>query len=315
MARKEDILALIRNDLSVRDLYGRLSKRSYDRFGFLDGYPKQNHSLYEFLAELYRDMDILLGPDGPFPIAVLGLEEPAKAYPNKILGNLISRSPKKYLLLWATLIQACLVSFVLILLPLFTLRRVRVSTCFKFQAGFYFLALGLAFLFIEIVFIQKFILFLNHPIYATAIVLGSFLFFAGLGSGYSKPFSKLCKKEGYSAIFVSILGITFYTIAFMLLSPFLFQSLLSLAPLVKGTLSIILIAPLAFCMGMPFPLGLSKVALSVPGIIPWAWGINGCASVLSAILATILTIHLGFNMVLGLAVILYLLAAAALQKD
>ena len=67
-------------------------------------------------------------------------------------------------------------------------------------------------------------------------------------------------------------------------------------------------------MGMPFPLGLAQVAKQAPDLIPWAWGINGCASVLSAILATILAIHFGFTVVVGLALALYGLAAAMLYR-
>ncbi len=46
-------------------------------------------------------------------------------------------------------------------------------------------------------------------------------------------------------------------------------------------------------------------------LIPWAWGVNACASVVAAILATVLAIHLGFGAVIVLAVVLYALAAAA----
>ncbi|MDH3934067.1 MAG: SAM-dependent methyltransferase, partial [Gammaproteobacteria bacterium] len=73
-------------------------------------------------------------------------------------------------------------------------------------------------------------------------------------------------------------------------------------------ISITLIAPLAFCMGIPFPLGLSQLAEQAPGLIPWAWAINGCASVISAILATLLAIHLGFSTVIAVALLLYALA-------
>jgi hypothetical protein len=74
---------------------------------------------------------------------------------------------------------------------------------------------------------------------------------------------------------------------------------------IKIILSIILIAPLAFCMGMPFPLGLSRLGVIYPGLVPWVWGVNGCASVLSAILATLLAIHLGFSIVIIIALIFY----------
>ena len=71
-----------------------------------------------------------------------------------------------------------------------------------------------------------------------------------------------------------------------------------------------LIAPLAFAMGMPFPLGLASVAAQDETLLPWAWGVNGFASVVAAILATVLAIHLGFNAVVLLALLLY--GAAAL---
>jgi hypothetical protein len=63
-------------------------------------------------------------------------------------------------------------------------------------------------------------------------------------------------------------------------------------------------------MGMPFPLGLARVGRELPQLVPWAWGINGCASVVSAVLATLLAIEFGFTVVVALAVALYLVAAA-----
>ena len=63
-------------------------------------------------------------------------------------------------------------------------------------------------------------------------------------------------------------------------------------------------------MGMPFPLALSRVAVHRPDLVPWAWGINGCASVLSAILATLLAMSLGLRAVLLIALALYIIAAA-----
>jgi hypothetical protein len=63
-------------------------------------------------------------------------------------------------------------------------------------------------------------------------------------------------------------------------------------------------------MGMPFPLGLRRVAEQAPDFVPWAWGINGFASVVSAVLATLLAIHFGFTIVIVLAMIIYIAAAA-----
>jgi hypothetical protein len=74
-------------------------------------------------------------------------------------------------------------------------------------------------------------------------------------------------------------------------------------------LSLALIAPLGFFMGMPFPLGLTRVSAQAPALVPWAWGVSGCFSVISAILATVLAIHFGFTVVVLLAAIFYLAAA------
>jgi hypothetical protein len=84
-----------------------------------------------------------------------------------------------------------------------------------------------------------------------------------------------------------------------------------------------LIAPLGLAMGLPFPLGLGRVAKQAPNLVPWAWGINGSASVVAAVLASLLAMDLGFTAVLALALGLYATAAflfgrsrtAALQAD
>jgi hypothetical protein len=97
-------------------------------------------------------------------------------------------------------------------------------------------------------------------------------------------------------------------VLYALMLPGLFGALAAAPGAVKIAISAMLIAPLAFLMGMPFPLGLDVVASRAPAWIPWAWGVNGCASVVSAILAMLLAIHLGFAVVIFLAVALYLLA-------
>jgi hypothetical protein len=68
-------------------------------------------------------------------------------------------------------------------------------------------------------------------------------------------------------------------------------------------------------MGMPFSLALPRLAAHTPGLLPWAWGINGCASVLSAILATHLAMSFGFRAVVLIALALYLLAAATFRMS
>ena len=67
-------------------------------------------------------------------------------------------------------------------------------------------------------------------------------------------------------------------------------------------------------MGLPFPLSITRVGQRPPELIPWAWGINGCASVISAVLATLLAMHFGFTVVVVSAVLLYGVAAVSLPR-
>ena len=67
-------------------------------------------------------------------------------------------------------------------------------------------------------------------------------------------------------------------------------------------------------MGMPFPLGLSRVRSKAPALVPWAWGVNGCASVLSVLLATLLAMELGFSAVILTAAVLYAGAAITFHR-
>lgn len=213
-----------------------------------------------------------------------------------------------YPVLLITLIQAIVVSVVLVLLPLGLIRDSgsQGNATYTWRAFSYFAAIGFAFLFIEIAFIQKFILFLAHPTYAVAVVLAGFLVFSGLGSFYV---AGLGREQGNKHLIWIVLLLGLVAIGYLGLLPGLLSRLAGLSDPVRIVLSLLLIAPLAFCMGMPFPLGLSQVAASRPKLIPWIWAVNGCASLISAILATLLAIHFGFNWVVMSAVVLYGIAA------
>jgi hypothetical protein len=218
-----------------------------------------------------------------------------------------------YLILVATLVQAALASVLLILWPLWKARRGQGRQP-RARMGLYFFALGLAFMFIEMAFIQKFILFLSHPLYAVAVVLAAFLIFAGFGSAYSARLVSRRRDARISPITFAVIAIVTIALVYLYLLPEVFYWSMLLSDVSKIMIAIGLIAPLAFYMGMPFPLGLSKVSTVAPEFIPWAWGINGCASVLSAVLAALLAIHLGFTVVIALALVLYLVAAATLFR-
>jgi spermidine synthase len=234
-----------------------------------------------------------------------------------------------YLILVATLVQALALSLVLILAPLVSRRRAGKRVTGQGRVTLYFAAIGLAFLFVEIASIQRFVLFLGHPVYAVAVVLFAFLAFAGLGSGMAPRLEarltawrrapsvtapthcrRLRTLSPETLLPVAVGGIALMSLIHLLLLVPLLRGLVPLAQPAKMALSVLLIAPVAFCMGMPFPLALSRLAKRAPDLVPWVWGINGCASVVSAILAPLLAMSLGFSAVIVIAIGLYVLAAA-----
>lgn len=207
-----------------------------------------------------------------------------------------------YLVLVGTLALAAPLSLLLILAPLAALGpRARHES--RVRSGIYFLCLGLAFLFVEIACMQRYALFVGHPLFATVAVLTGFLVFAGAGSFVASRLRNRAR-----ALRWAITGIVLLLLVQTVMLPPAPGVVESTAGRVILTLA--LIAPLAFLMGFPFPLGLSRLAAVAPASIPWAWGINGCASVLSALLAALLAVHFGYSAVLLMAAGLYALAVA-----
>lgn len=211
-----------------------------------------------------------------------------------------------YPVLVATLIQATAASALLILLPLWLGKTGR-ATVPAVRVFVYFAALGLAFMFVEIAFIQKFTLLLAHPLYAVAVVLCGFLLFAGLGSRYSR-------RAGTETVWKPVLAIILWSMVCLSVFPVLFDLAAGLADALKMLMSLALIAPLAFSMGMPFPRAMATLAAHSPASVPWAFGINACASVVGATFAALLAIHFGFTVVVGSALALYGLAALLVPR-
>jgi len=218
-----------------------------------------------------------------------------------------------YLTLLATLLQAIVVSTVLILLPLALggMKNPKSKTQnpkSPLWLTLYFAALGAAYLSLEMAFIQRFMLFLAYPVYAVAVVLTAFLLFSGLGS--------LCSDRlpGSPArrVAAAVAGIALS--GGMLLAGLgpIFDAGAAWPDIVRIAVGLMLLAPLAFCMGIPFPTGFQLVSDRAERLVPWAWGINGCASVVGATFATFTAVHLGFRVVVLLALGTYGIAALAI---
>lgn len=204
------------------------------------------------------------------------------------------------------LLQSIIIAFVLILLPLLGLRRERSRRKDNYLKVFlYFSFIGMAFMFVEITFIQKFILFLGHPLYSASVIIFSLLLASGLGSFFSKNILghkmkknlKLCLSMNATLILITLLSF-----------PFLYRNFIGSSLLIKIFLTFLFVFPLGFFMGFPFPTGIRLLEPAEKRMIPWAWATNAFSSVINSILALMIAFWGGYSLVLILAAGGYLLA-------
>jgi hypothetical protein len=202
-----------------------------------------------------------------------------------------------YLVVLITFLQITIAAIVLILLPLLVIGWKGGG---RLYTVLHFSGIGLGFMFLEITLIQQFILYFGNPIYAAAAVLSGMLISSGAGSLISSRLST----ESKHIIKILSLVILFIIIYIVFLVPLL-RITINLPLLVKILLSVVFIFPAAFFMGMPFPLGLRKLTGINATLTPWAWGINGCLSVISTALATIIAVEAGYLWVMSIAALSY----------
>lgn len=207
------------------------------------------------------------------------------------------------MLFWMAIGFAVLVA-VLIVLPL-GLRRRGSGVRGGFWVLMFFSGLGVGYIAVQISFIQRFALFLGHPVYALSVVLLGFLVSSGLGSVLSRRWfdSGVLTLPRLVALLVAVLLLGNW------LLPVLFHSDAITWPVIaKIAVSLAAIFVFAFPMGMFFPYGIGLVERISPDLVPWAWGANSAASVIGSILALTLAIHAGFGVVAVAAAAVYVLA-------
>jgi hypothetical protein len=259
--------------------------------------------------------------DNPFFSYYLKLKNIKEIY--KIMGGKWQYFIEEGYILPAVFIQVLFLSLILILLPAFFSKPP--LSYFK-KGGLnnnyspenfnkippllilpYFALLGIGFMFVEISLIQKIILPLENPPYAAATVLTSILISSGIGSLLSHRVS--CLRSPSVIIIISIL-IVFYS--FFL--PAIMDVISPYSIPVKIILVFFFLMPLGLLIGIPFPTGLKILSEKNKSLIPWAWAINGCFSVIAPILAIMLAMALGFKMVLWLGALTYALAFITVQS-
>lgn len=169
----------------------------------------------------------------------------------------------------------------------------------------YFVALGLGYLLVEIPLVQRFILYLGHPVHALSVVLLALL----AGSGAGSLLSGRVRTRWFAAPpLVLAAGIPL----FAMILPRVFASTLGAPFPARVAIAGLLLMPLGVVMGMPFPLGIRALGAAREGMVPWVWGVNGATSVSASVLATLLAIAFGFRAVLGIGAGAYAVALVAI---
>ena len=197
------------------------------------------------------------------------------------------------------LVQSTILAGLCILLPLALLNRRGLQVEGRGSWLGYFAALGLGFIMVEIALLQRFLLFLGQPVYTYAVVLAGLLIFTGVGSYAAGKFGPASLKRVLLCI-VALVPIT------ALITPMAFRAFLGFGIFGRITIALLLIAPLGFVLGMPFPLGLRLAMHRSSALGSWAWGVNGFFTVIGTVLALMLGMVIGFRMVLMLACACYL---------
>lgn len=169
---------------------------------------------------------------------------------------------------------------------------------------FYFLAIGVGYILIEVALIQKFVLFLGHPTYALTVVIFSMLVSSGFGSFVSRRI--VADKNSRLILVLAGVAATVAVLA-MLVTPLLTGGV-GLPLAVKILLTVAMLAPAGFVMGIPFPTGLRLLEARHEPSVRWAWSINAAASVLGSVGALVLALYLGLVQTLLAGGGLYLVA-------
>ncbi|MFZ2086411.1 MAG: hypothetical protein WAU92_18085 [Candidatus Sulfotelmatobacter sp.] len=178
----------------------------------------------------------------------------------------------------------------------------------------YFVAVGLGYILVEIAFIQRFVLFLGHPTYALTVVIFLLMLSSGAGSLFSRRW--LPRTELAWMPITLVISALLVDVFFL---PHWLAAWVGLGFYYRLVVSGLLLAPLGFVMGMPFPtglralaagpvLGISTAAANDDNVVEWAWAMNAAASVLGSVLAMVIAIQFGLNVTLGCGVAAYLLA-------
>ncbi|MCC5875648.1 MAG: hypothetical protein JJU11_05455, partial [Candidatus Sumerlaeia bacterium] len=172
----------------------------------------------------------------------------------------------------------------------------------------YFFGIGIGFMMVEIAEMQRLIVFLGHPIYALTVVLFVFLLFSGIGSYFTDSLVGENLRRGGTIRLVVLIAVLLVT---SIATPFLVSNFAGSVTPVRIALAVAMLAPMAFFMGMAFPIGMKAANIAHEGLAPWLWGINGAMSVVATVLAVAVSMTTTISHTFAIGMGAYLITLAS----
>lgn len=213
-----------------------------------------------------------------------------------------------------TLIALCGVAGVLVLAiigwPLLLAGRPAAPKGVFSNALAYFAIIGLAFMLIQIPFLQRFSVYLGHPTYTFSVILFLMILSAGLGSFAS---DRVDVDRSRRLVLLPIGVFVAVVIEALVLQPIV-ESTVGWGLPGRTLVVAVFVAPLAFALGFCFPIGLRLVGGRAPELTAWMWGVNGACGVMASIVAVMVSMWLGIQVNLFIAASLYLLLAIPMRR-
>lgn len=294
----------------------RFAKQSGIRIVYLPGHQTgtpvarflRSKQKQTFIEDFPRDISAT-SDDRPYFFNFTRWDRPFRS--GLFIDETASVSQGNPLFILMQLATSLVLSSLLILLPAYRLRGFPGAGAGAGHYLLYFAGLGLGFILFEIAAIQKLTLFLGHPTYSITVTLFSLLLFTGIGSLVFAY--RLAVDDARCWIVPIAIAVGIATLVFT--SPWLVSSLIGLALPLRVAITVLLLAPMGLLLGIPFAYGIRILDARSPGLIPWAWAINGCFSVIGSILTVVISMNLGFNVVLALSGTIYLGAFWAIRAE
>lgn len=283
------------NMLSSEFFSGELSEQTVEKVGFVVAASTDNKPYFNFLRKSFGQLATDPGNFVNYSTASLLNSQLKNGWiPTDVIHLIVTGGASFFFII------------LFIVVPMYFSRVGRTKWVGKTSCLIYFSCLGAGFIIFELVFIQIFMKLIGYPLYTYSTIVFALLIAAGLGSAMSG-------KLGVSPRglwFLPFIGVVLFSALILLVYQQYFELFLQSSTVIRIIAASVLIFPLGFFLGMPFPLGILTIEKQPRGSIAWAWAMNGLFTVIGGLLSVLLSLFYGFHATLVIATLIYLVAFA-----